>query len=87
MGIFESLLRETLFTAAVLCLPVLGIAALIGAAVAVFQAATQIQEQTLSLLPKLIGVGLTIACAGSLGMQLCGQLFTQTVQHLSDLTR
>ncbi len=37
---------------------------LIGFVVAVFQATTQIQEQTLSYVPKLTGVFLTIAIMG-----------------------
>ncbi len=57
MAAFDGLLRETLLVAAMLCLPVLCVATLVGTAVAVFQAATQVQEQTLSLLPKLIAVG------------------------------
>src|SRR5579864_5533751 len=62
---FDALLRETLVDMAVLCFPVLSVAALIGTAVAVLQAATQVQEQTLSLLPKLIGVGFSVAVAGA----------------------
>lgn len=37
---------------------------LIGLGVAIFQATTQIQEQTLSYVPKLVGVFLTIAIMG-----------------------
>jgi flagellar biosynthetic protein FliQ len=37
---------------------------LIGLTVAIFQATTQIQEQTLSYVPKLAGVFLTIAIMG-----------------------
>ena len=51
MSAFDALLRETMVLAAVLCVPVLAIAALTGTSVAVVQAATQVQEQTLTLLP------------------------------------
>ncbi|HZT13307.1 MAG TPA: flagellar biosynthetic protein FliQ [Candidatus Baltobacteraceae bacterium] len=87
MGAFDALLRETLLNTAMLCLPVLAVSALIGTAVAVLQAATQVQEQTLSLLPKLIGVGLAVALAGSFGMHLCAALFTDAVTQLAALTQ
>lgn len=87
MDAFDALLRETLVDTAVLCLPVLAVATAIGAAVAVFQAATQIQEQTLSLLPKLLGVGLVVAAAGSFGMHLCAGLFSEVIAQLNAIVQ
>jgi flagellar biosynthesis protein FliQ len=75
MGGFDALLRETMLTAALLCIPVLVIAAAIGTAVAIVQAATQVQEQTLTLLPKVLAVGMLVALFGRFGMDACAQLF------------
>lgn len=47
-----------------LAAPLLIVALIIGLAVSIFQAATQINEQTLTFIPKLIGVFLTIVLAG-----------------------
>jgi flagellar biosynthesis protein FliQ len=47
--------------------------------VAVAQAATQIQEQTLTLLPKMIAVALTLALFGSFAMHLCAALLNDAV--------
>ena len=85
MAAFDGLLREALLVAALLCLPVLGIATLVGTAVAVFQAATQVQEQTLSLLPKLLAGGLTIALFGSFAMHLCAGLFKDVLAQFPAL--
>lgn len=85
MDAFDALLRETMVLAAVLCLPVLGIAALAGTAVAVLQAATQIQEQTLTLLPKVAAVGMTVALFGGFGLQLCAALFHDAVRAIPAL--
>ena len=82
---FEGLLRETMVLCAVLCLPVLGIAALVGTAIAIVQAATQIQEQTLTLLPKVIAVGLTIALFGGFGMRACAGLFHRAIESIPAL--
>ena len=85
MAAFDALLRETLLVTAVLCLPVLAVATLIGTAIAVLQAATQVQEQTLSLLPKLVGVGVAVALAGTFGMHLCAALFNDVIASLPGL--
>lgn len=79
MSGFEGLLREAMVLAALLCLPVLGVAALVGTAVAIVQAATQIQEQTITLLPKVVAVGMTIALFGAFGMHACATLFAHAI--------
>ena len=85
MTAFDGLLREALIVAAVLCLPVLCIATLTGTVVAVAQAATQVQEQTLSLLPKLLAVGIAVALFGGFGMHLCAALFNDVLAQVPAL--
>jgi len=48
--------RQALWTACVIGLPILLLTLVIGVAVSVFQAMTQIQEATLSFVPKIIAV-------------------------------
>jgi flagellar biosynthetic protein FliQ len=79
MDPFAGIVRESLIVAAVLCFPVLIVATIVGAIVAVVQAATQVQEQTLTLLPKMIAVVTTIAMFGGFGMGLCASLFREAV--------
>ena len=45
--------------------PVLLTALVIGFAISLFQSATQIQEQTLSFVPKVIGVGVALLATGN----------------------
>ena len=52
------IVREALTLMLLLSAPILGAALVIGLAISVFQAVTQIQEQTLSFAPKIIGMGL-----------------------------
>jgi flagellar biosynthesis protein FliQ len=85
MDAFYALLRETMLLAAVLCVPVLAVAALAGTAVAIVQAATQIQEQTLTLLPKVLAVGITVALFGAYGMHACAQLFNDALAAIPAL--
>jgi len=50
------IVREALSLMLMLSMPILGAALVIGMAVSVFQAMTQIQEQTLSFVPKIVGM-------------------------------
>jgi flagellar biosynthesis protein FliQ len=60
----SALALELVRRAVMLCLlvggPLLLTALVIGVVVSLFQAVTQLQEQTLSFIPKLIGVGLVL---------------------------
>lgn len=87
MGAFDGLLREAFAVCAILALPVLGVATVVGTAVAILQAATQVQEQTLSLLPKLIAVGVFLALFGAFGMRLCAGLFADALGAIPSLVR
>lgn len=82
---FGILLREALIVTAVLVLPVLALATLVGAVVAIVQAATQVQEQTLTLLPKVIAVGAAVALFGAFGMNLCARLFVDVLARIPAL--
>ena len=44
--------------------PMLLVALIIGLVVSIFQAATQINEQTLSFIPKLVGIFVALVVAG-----------------------
>ena len=87
MSEFETLLRDALLVTALLTLPVLALATLVGALIAIVQAATQIQEQTLTLLPKVIAVGLAVAVFGRFGLGLCAQLLLEAVARIPLLVR
>lgn len=85
MNALDGLLHDALLTTATIALPMLGIAALIGTAIAVVQAATQVQEQTLTLLPKVVAVGITIALFGGTAMQLLSGLFDRALAAIPAL--
>ena len=55
--------------------PLLLVALVLGVLVSVFQAVTQIQEQSLSLIPKIVGVAVVIVL---LGPWMLGQLVAYT---------
>ena len=51
------LVRETLTLMLFLAAPILTAALVVGLVVSIIQAATQLQEQTLSFVPKILGMG------------------------------
>lgn len=79
MDVLDGLLHDALITTATIALPMLGVAALVGTAIAVVQAATQVQEQTLTLLPKILAVGVMVAVFGPTAMHLLAALFDRAV--------
>jgi len=62
--------RQAIEMTLLLSAPLLLAALLIGLVISVFQAATQINEQTLSFIPKLVGMFLVLILAGPWMLQL-----------------
>ena len=58
------LARQALWMTMLISAPLLGVGLLVGLLVGIFQAATSINEQTLSFIPKILAVGLTMSIAG-----------------------
>ncbi len=56
--------REALLVTLIVSAPLLGFALLIGVIISIFQAVTQIQEMTLTFVPKIIVVMLTVIVFG-----------------------
>ena len=56
IGMIVSLLREGIFQVFILAAPVLLAALVVGLIVAIFQATTSIQEQTLTFVPKILTI-------------------------------
>ncbi len=72
---------QSIILATKLAGPVLLVSLLIGLGVGLVQSATQIQEQTLTFVPKLVGIALVIVLAGS---WMLGQVisFTQNLFNM-----
>ena len=72
------LLRQALWTALVMAGPSVGAAMAVGLAIAVLQALTQVQESTLTFVPKMMAIVLVVVAAATwIGAHL--GLFTAAV--------
>ena len=77
-GELVNLIRGGIMQVFMMILPVLSAALIIGLVVAIFQATTSIQEQTLTFLPKLIVILVVIAL-------LSGWMFTEMREYTLSL--
>ncbi len=59
------LLSETLLTAAKVCAPMLMATLIVGVAISILQVVTQIQEMTLTFIPKLMAVVMMFLMTGA----------------------
>ncbi|MCI5613387.1 MAG: flagellar biosynthesis protein FliQ [Agathobacter sp.] len=64
-GVVLDIARDTIYTIIIVSAPLLLISLIIGLLVSIFQTVTSIQEQTLTFVPKIIGVFLGIIIFGS----------------------
>lgn len=77
---------EAIRTILTLSAPMLLVALLVGLLIAVFQATTQIQEQTLAFVPKILAIFLVLLFAGNWILQSLVQFTTNVfdkIQYLS----
>lgn len=64
-GTVIDIAQRALLTVIYVAAPMLGLSLLVGVAISIFQATTQIQEQTLTFVPKIIAVIAAVAVFGS----------------------
>ena len=75
---------QTMLLSAKIAAPILLTALLVGFMISLFQAATQIQEPTLSFVPKMIAVAIALLVTGNWAL---GQLVSFTNQLFESLPR
>ena len=80
------LMRRMLWASAVVSAPVLAAALAVGLLISVLQVATQLQESTLSYVPKLIVAGLILAALGAWMMGRITDFATYAFNLIPSLT-
>lgn len=80
-----AILQESLLVALKLSAPMLVISIAIGLVIAIFQAATQIHEQTLTFVPKVLVIALMLLAMGSWMMSLMRDFFDYLFQLIAAL--
>lgn len=80
----EFLIRQGVFQVLKLCGPVLIAALIVGLIIAIFQATTSIQEQTLTFLPKLFVILIVISFLGKWMFSSLRQYFVSLLNMISN---
>ncbi len=81
------LLQQTFWVAFRLAGPVLGVALLVGVSIGLFQAITQIQEMTLTFVPKALAIALMVLLLGSWMMDTMMVFSTELIERMPELVR
>jgi len=71
------MLSELFRTALVVCAPVLGLTMLVGLVISILQVVTQVQEMTLTFVPKLLTAVIAMIVFGSWMLRTLGQYWAQ----------
>ena len=80
-----AILQDSLLVALKLAAPMLVASIAIGLVIAIFQAATQIHEQTLTFVPKVMVIALLLIIMGSWMMTLMDDLVQRLFQIMTRL--
>lgn len=81
MAVFQQAISLTLKLSA----PMLIVSIVVGLIIAIFQAATQIHEQTLTFVPKLLAIGLLLLMTGSWMISLLTEFFSRLFDIMAGL--
>ena len=76
--------RQAIEVTLTIALPLLGVSLIVGLLVSLFQVATSLQDVTLTFVPKIVAVGLTLIVAAS---WILHELTSFTYGLLSDFTK
>lgn len=74
--------QDALFTLMLVSAPVLGIVLVVGLIISLFQAITQINESTLTFIPKLIAAMLAMAVAGPWMLSMLVDFIRRTIESI-----
>ena len=85
-GSVMDLAVEALMVKGLIALPVLAAALLTGLLIGILQAATSIQEMTLSFIPKLAAMGIALAIFGEWQLALLVDYFETIFERIRTMT-
>lgn len=87
IGNLVTLMRDGIFQVLIMIAPVLGVALVVGLIIAIFQAVTSIQEQTLTTVPKIFAILAVLALLGGWMFSSMRDYTVQIFQMIPQLVR
>ncbi len=86
-GTVISLAQRALEIVFIVSAPILGLSLIVGLAISVLQATTQIQEQTLAFVPKILAVIAAVSLFGSWMLRVLIEYTQDIYLHINDYIR
>jgi flagellar biosynthetic protein FliQ len=87
IGDISTLLQEGIYLILRLALPLLLTALIVGLIVAILQATTTIQEQTLTFVPKVVAIMLMLAFLGGWMFSTLGEYTRELFRRIPDMVK
>jgi flagellar biosynthetic protein FliQ len=81
-GVIIDVAQEAIKIVLMISAPILGLGLLVGLIVSIVQATTQIQEQTLSFIPKVVTIALTLLVFGPWMMNLMYEFTVKLFENI-----
>jgi flagellar biosynthetic protein FliQ len=82
-----NVMRQGLTTVLTVAGPMLAVGMIVGLIISVFQATTQIQEQTLSFIPKILAIFLTLIIGSPWMVRVLVDFTNELYAYLTEVTR
>lgn len=82
-----NVMRQGLTTVLTVSGPMLAVGMIVGLIISIFQATTQIQEQTLSFIPKILAIFLTLIIGSPWMVRVLVDFTTELFAYLTEVTR
>lgn len=79
--------KEAIFTALKIAAPILIVSMLVGLIISIFQAVTQIQEQTLTFVPKMISIIIILLILGPWMLRTMVNFIQTMINNMILITR
>ncbi len=80
-----TLAQQAMWTMFLVSAPILGVALVVGLLISLVQAATQLNEMTLSFVPKAIAIGLTLVLVGPWMLHVLMDFTTRLITSIPQL--
>lgn len=81
------IIKDAIYTGLLVSAPILIVSIVIGLLISIFQATTQIQEQTLTFVPKLIAIALIGLVTGSWMLHTIVSFTTRIFEHIAHIVQ
>jgi flagellar biosynthetic protein FliQ len=86
-SLLMGIIKDAISTGLMIAAPILIVAIVVGLLISIFQATTQIQEQTLTFVPKLIAVAIVGLITGSWMLHTVVSFTARIFEHIANVVK